>query len=255
MKLNIDLNERKLSIDNGGEQLELDLYTKEAFTYLSDVWLKCGWMNKYAYSFTWFGRPIIQLPEDMIRIQELIYRVQPDVIIETGIAHGGTLIYYSSLCKAMGKGRVIGIDIEIRPHNRQKIENHELFDYITLIEGNSVDSAIVQQVRSLVKDGERVLVILDSNHSKQHVLQELQLYSPLVSADSYIVATDGIMEQLAGAPDIKQDWSWDNPKAAAEQFVQNDPRFVLEEPLFPFNEGNITERITYWPSAYIKRII
>lgn len=102
---------------------------------------------------------------------------------------------------------------------------------------------------------ERVLVILDSNHSKQHVLQELQLYSPLVSADSYIVATDGIMEQLAGAPGIKQDWSWDNPKAAAEQFVQNDPRFVLEEPLFPFNEGNITERITYWPSAYIKRII
>src|SRR5207253_434917 len=142
-----------------------------AFEILSEQWLKVGWNEKYPYTFSWMGRPIIQLPEDMIRVQEVIYRIRPAVIIETGIAHGGSLIYYASLCKAMEKGRVIGIDIEIRPHNRAAIEGHELFPLITLIEGSSVAPDIVQQARSLVADGESVLVLLDSNHTKQHVLQ------------------------------------------------------------------------------------
>ena len=200
------------------------------------------------------GRPIIQLPEDMIRIQELIYRLKPDVVIETGVAHGGSLIFYASLFQAIGKGRTIGIDIEIRPHNRDAIEQHELFDYITLVEGSSTDTAIVEQVKSLVGADETVLVILDSNHTKDHVLEELEAYAPMVTPGSYIVACDGIMRLVAGAPRTESDWTWDNPETAAQEFAAAHDEFVIEEPEFPFNEGVVTERVTYWPSAYLKRL-
>ena len=169
MKLTIDTDSNKFVKETDGERAEIALYSKEAFELISQLWLKVGWNEKYPYCFSWMGRPIIQLPEDMIRIQEVIYRVRPDVIIETGVAHGGSLIYYASICKAMAKGRVIGIDIEIRQHNRAAIEAHELFPFITLIEGSSTAPDIVRQVRSLVKPSESVLVILDSNHTKQHV--------------------------------------------------------------------------------------
>src|SRR4030042_1568933 len=115
-----------------------DIGSPEAFYILSKIWLRSGWDVKHIYTFTWLGRPIIQLPEDMFRIQEVIYRIKPDVIIETGIAHGGSFVFYASLCKAIGRGRVISIDIEIRPHNRKAIEEHELFEYATLVEGNSI---------------------------------------------------------------------------------------------------------------------
>src|SRR5215831_12677103 len=125
MKLTVDTTARTLYVEEGQKARTVDLYTDEAFTLLSQQWLKVGWNQKYTYSFTWLGRPIIQLPEDMIRIQEVIYAIKPDVIIETGIALGGSLVFYASLCKLMGNGRVIGIDIEIRPHNRIAMENHE----------------------------------------------------------------------------------------------------------------------------------
>ena len=127
--------------------------TPEAFALISQAWLRCGWDNKYVYSFSWLGRPIIQLPEDMVRIQEVIYAVQPDLIIETGIAHGGSLIFYASLCKAMEKGSVVGIDIEIRPHNRKAIETHPLFPFITLIEGSSIEPAVVGRSQSARRNG------------------------------------------------------------------------------------------------------
>jgi cephalosporin hydroxylase len=228
--------------------------TPEAFSLISQAWLRCGWDNKYVYTFSWLGRPIIQLPEDMLRIQEVIYSLQPDLIIETGVAHGGSLIFYASLCKAMEKGRVLGIDIEIRPHNRKAIESHQLFPYITLIEGSSVAPSVVQEVKSHVHPGEVVLVLLDSCHTKEHVLGELKMYSPLVSPGSYIVAMDGIMEQVVGASRTKPDWEWNNPRRAALEFVQENPAFVIEEPQFLFNESNIRERVTYWPGAFIKRV-
>jgi cephalosporin hydroxylase len=190
----------------------------------------------------------------MLRLQEVIYTIKPDVIIETGVAHGGSLIFYSSLCKAMNHGRVIGIDIEIRPQNRQAIEHHELFEYITLIEGSSIDPGIVEQVKTRVSPGETVIALLDSCHTKDHVLAELQAYSPLVTRGSYIVAMDGIMEQVAGAARTQADWSWNNPKAAALEFVDSNPNFLIEEPTFLFNESNIANRVTYWPCAFIKRI-
>lgn len=245
----------KLVIDTE-KNLSYPLGSPEAFKILSDIWLKSGWETKYVYSFSWFGRPIIQLPEDMIRIQEIIFDIQPDVIIETGIAHGGSLIFYASLFKAIGKGKVIGVDIEIRPHNRKAIEEHFLYkDYIEMIEGDSTSPEIVNVVKSKIKEGQKVLVILDSNHSKEHVLNELKAYSPFVTKDSYIVATDGIMELVEGLDRTSNDWTWNNPKAAAQEFEVMNPSFKIIEPDFPFNESTIKERITYWPSCYLKKLI
>lgn len=243
-----------MTVDSEEGSVSYPMGSPEAFSLISQAWIRCGWDNKYVYSFSWLGRPIIQLPEDMMRIQEIIFTVQPDVIIETGIAHGGSLVFYASLCKAMEKGRVVGIDIEIRPHNRMAIESHPLFPFIILIEGSSVEPDVVQQVKALVKADERVIVFLDSCHTKEHVLAELNAYASVVSVGSYIVAMDGIMEQLVGAPRTELDWSWNNPRQAALAFVEKNQDFIIEEPPFLFNEGNISsQRVTYWPSGFIKR--
>ncbi len=239
--------------DEHGSPRELGIGTPEAFQLLSRLWLRSGWDNKYVYSFTWLGRPVIQLPEDMLRIQEVLYRVKPDVLIETGIAHGGSLIFYASLFEAMGKGRVIGVDIDIRPHNRRAIEAHEMIDRITMIEGSSVDDAIVGKVRCQTRPGERGMVILDSRHTAAHVLAELRAYAEFVGIDSYIVACDGIMQDVAGAPRTSPDWIADNPQVAVRAFLAERDDFVLEEPVFPFNEGQITQRVTYWPNAFLRR--
>lgn len=244
--------------DEGAEIARHRLDTAEGFRLISRAWLRAGWDTKYVYSFSWFGRPIIQLPEDMVRLQEVIWSVQPDVIVETGVAHGGSLVFYASLFKAMGRepqtGRVIGVEIALRDHNRAAILAHPLSPHITLVDGSSTATQTVDAVRALVKPGEKVLVILDSNHTKQHVLDECRAYAPLVAKGSYIVATDGIMEEVTGAPRTKPEWRFDNPKAAAEAFVAENPAFVIEEPAFPFNEGVVRDRVTYWPSAYLKHV-
>ncbi|MCX6984404.1 MAG: CmcI family methyltransferase [Lentisphaerae bacterium] len=253
MKLIIDTQDKTLSIEKNERSETLDLYSKEAFEIISAQWLKVGWNQKHTYTFSWLGRPIIQLPEDMVRIQELIYSVKPDVIVETGIAHGGSLIFYASLFKAMSKGRVIGVDIEIRPHNLKAIEEHELFPFITLIEGSSIKPETIDQVLSLIHPGEKVMVILDSNHTKKHVIAELEAYSPLVSVDSYIVATDGIMRDLHDVPRGQPEWEEDNPSAAALEFVSRHPEFIIEQPHWPFNESDLENNITHWPNAYLRR--
>lgn len=252
--IKVDIEQGTVSVEEAGLTTQYKLDTPEAFKIISDIWLRAGWDNKYVYSFSWLGRPLIQLPDDMLRIQEVIHSVQPDVIIETGIAHGGSLIFYATLCKALERGRVIGIDIEIRSHNRQAIEEHLLFPFITLIEGSSIDPGVVDDVASRVHADDRVIVFLDSCHTKEHVLGELKAYSRLVTPGSYIVAMDGIMEQVVGAPRTEPDWTWNNPRQAALEFVAANPEFVIEEPAFLFNESSIKERVTYWPSAFIKRI-
>ena len=251
--IRIDLEGGTVSEDTATGTVTHPLASAEAFAVVSRAWLRAGWDTKYVYGFSWMGRPIIQLPEDMVRIQEVIYRVKPDVLLETGVAHGGSLVFYASLFKAMGRGRVVGVDVEIRPHNRRAIEQHELFPLIDLVEGDSVAADTVARVRALIRPEERVLVVLDARHTKDHVLAELRAYAPFVAPGSYIVATDGIMGDLAGAPRSAPDWSWNNPKAAALEFAQGDARFVLEEPAFPFNEGLVRERVTYWPGAYLRR--
>lgn len=252
--IKIDIEQSLVIVEENGSEMHYSLDTPEAFKVISDIWLRAGWDNKYVYSFTWFGRPIIQLPEDLIRIQEVILSIRPDVIVETGVAHGGSLVFYATLCRAMNHGRVIGVDIEIRPHNRRAIESHELAPLITLIEGNSIDPVVVDEVKAQIGRGEKVMVFLDSCHEKEHVLAELSVYSKIVSPGSYIVAMDGIMEQLVNAPRTQPDWSWNNPKQAVIEFVTGNLNFAIEEPPFAFNEGRINERVTYWPSAFIKRL-
>lgn len=253
MKLVIDTDTQKVIHEADGKSRTFDLYSNEAFGIISSQWLRVGWNQKYTYTFSWMGRPIIQLPEDMVRMQEILYRVKPDVIVETGVAHGGSLVYYASLCKAMEKGRVIGIDIEIRPHNAKAIRSHELSGLITLVEGNSVAPETVATVRKMIKPSETVLVILDSNHTKQHVAQELEAYSGFVTSNSYIVATDGIMHDLNDVPRGKPDWDWNNPSSAAAEFAQHHPEFVLEQPPWPFNESELTKNVTHWPGAWLKK--
>ena len=253
MKLILDTDAQTLTEEAEGRTQTWPLYSNAAFELISHQWLKVGWNQKYPYTFTWLGRPVIQLPEDLIRAQEVIYRVKPDVIVETGIAHGGSLVFYASLCRAMGKGRVIGVDVEIRPHNRKAIEAHDLFPLLTLIEGSSTDPAIVQQVKALIRPGETVLVILDSDHSKAHVSKELEAYHSLITPGSYLVATDGSMKDLYDVPRGKADWSWNHPTAAAAEFAQQHPEFVIEQPAWAFNESPLSKNITHWPGAWLRR--
>jgi cephalosporin hydroxylase len=254
MKIIIDTESKSLKIGDQTEEKTIGLYTREAFELISRLWVKTGWNQKYQYTFTWLGRPMIQLPEDVLRIQEVVYKLKPDVIIETGIAHGGSLIFWASLCKAMNKGRVIGVDIEIRQHNRQAIESHELFPWITLVEGSSTDSKIVQSIKSLISPNDVVLIVLDSNHSKQHVLNELEAYFDVVTPGSYIVATDGIMLDLYDVPRGNPEWINDNPSEAAIEFSKNHPNFIIEQPSWVFNESELEKNITHWPNAWLRRI-
>lgn len=244
-----------LNVESSDFSTEVALYSPDAFAFISDLWVKAGWQLKYPYLFSWMGRPIIQLPEDMLAIQELIYQQKPDVIIETGVAHGGSLVFYASLCELVGRGRVLGIDIEIRPHNRAAIESHEMFRRITLIEGSSTDPSVVAQVGNQIQHRETVLVVLDSNHSKEHVLAELDAYSPLVTSGSYIIATDGVMELVHDVPRGTPSWTDDNPKAAAAEFLAAHPEFVLDDPPSPIFDESATgiRRATHWPGAYLRR--
>ena len=253
MKLTIDTLAKTLNVEDHLQHQVLPLYSKQSFELISQQWLKVGWDQKYPYTFSWMGRPIIQIPEDIIRTQEVLYRVKPDVLIETGVAHGGSLIFYASLFKAMSRGRVIGVDIEIRPHNRASIEAHEMFPLITLIEGSSTARETVNQVKAHVKQDETVLVILDSNHSKAHVRAELEAYHHLVSPGSYIVATDGSMKDLHDVPRGNPEWAWDHPTDAAAEFAAAHPEFVLEQPTWPFSESELTENITHWPGSWLRR--
>ncbi len=252
-RLIVDFQAGTVEVQDGDGKCSLvPIGSADGFAAISRAWLRSGWDAKYVYSFTWLGRPIIQLPEDLLRLQEVIWRLRPDVIIETGVAHGGGLIFYASLCEMMNKGRVIGIDIEIRPHNRRALEAHPLFKRITLIEGSSIDPGTVEKVRTLLAPGETALVLLDSRHTKQHVQAELAAYSPFVSPGSYLVAMDGIMQDLVGAPRSQPDWGWDNPRQAALEFATHNPDFVLDDPPFLFNEGMVTQRVTYWPGAFLR---
>lgn len=255
MRIIIDTKAGTLTIEEGNGSRALDLYSTEAFEIISEQWLKVGWDQKYSYTFSWMGRPIIQLPEDMFRIQEVICSLKPDVIVETGVAHGGSLIFYASLCEAMHNGRVIGVDIEIRPHNRAAIESHEMSNLISLIEGNSIAPDVVDQVKSFVRAGESVLVVLDSRHSREHVLCELEAYCSLVTPGSYMVATDGIMKDLGDAPRGNPSWETDNPVAAAIEFAGRHPEFEIIQPPWPFNESQLSKNITHWPSAYLRRML
>jgi len=205
--------------------------------------------SRYSYNFTWLGRPVIQYPQDIVAIQEIIYRVQPDLIIETGIAHGGSLILHASICELIGKGEVLGIDIDIREHNKAEIISHKMGKRISMIEGSSISPEIVKQVAERAKGKEKVLVILDSNHTHDHVLEEIKCYSNFVTIDSYLLVFDTIVEDLPG--EIYNNRSWgvgNNPKTAVWQFLKENDAFVVD------NAIDNKLLISVAPGGYLKRI-
>lgn len=205
---------------------------------------------QYSYNFSWMGRPIIQYPQDMIAMQEIIWEVKPDVIIETGIAHGGSLIYYASLLELIGSGQVLGIDIDIREHNKREIQRHPMYKRITMIQGSSISHEVIEQVQEIVRGKEKVIVCLDSNHTHEHVLNELNLYSPFVSVGSYIVAFDTIVEDLPeGYFSQKRPWGIsNNPRTAVDQFLKANKNFIIDD--------SIDKKllISVAPRGYLKRI-
>ena len=205
-----------------GADPELRELTRRWFARVSQL--------EYSYHFRWMGRPVIQYPQDLIATQEILWNVKPDLVIETGIAHGGSLIFYASILELIGRGRVVGVDIEIRPHNRAAIEAHPTFRRIELIEGSSTDEAVFARVRAAAEGQQTVLVALDSNHTHDHVLAELRLYSQLVTPGSYLIAFDTIVEQMPPEFSANRPWKPGNsPATAVAQFLSETDRFVADE--------------------------
>ena len=189
--------------------------------------------NGYSYMWDWLGVPIIQMPADIVAMQEIIWKTRPDVIVETGIARGGSAILHTSLLRLTGKpGKVIAVDIDIRAHNRETIESHPLGDGVTLIEGSSVDPVIIDKIRSLIPADSRVMVVLDSDHTHSHVLAELQLYSQFVTPGMYLIAADTFVEELPVQLHRPREWGpGDNPKTAVDSFLASAPDFKLDADL------------------------
>jgi cephalosporin hydroxylase len=217
---------------------------------ISIEWITNVSKYKYSYHFSWMGRPIIQFPQDIIAMQEIIWQVKPDLIIETGIAHGGSLIFYASMLELMGGDRhVLGIDNDIRQPNRLAIEQHPMFKRIRMIQGSSIDQRVTKQVYEFAKGKGKVLVALDSNHTHDHVLQELNLYSPLVTKDSYLVVFDTIIEDMPEDSFPNRPWGkGNNPKTAVRKFLETNHRFVVDKEI----ENKLL--ITVAPDGYLRCI-
>lgn len=246
-----------------------------AFNAVAEDYLRMGWINQHYGTFTWLGVPLFQYPEDMIRWQELIWRIKPDIVIETGIYKGGSLLLSASICRILGKGRVIGIDVTVPDEVRTTIAQHPLGDMITMYEGFSTDREIFSSIEKSIRPDDVVLIILDSDHSKANVLAELELYGPLVSQNSFIIVCDGIMRLVAGkVEDAPREWLADNPYEAAKEFAENHDEFEWKEPYWSAyytehknivsryfengtgigpEDGYKTVSHTHWPGAYLRK--
>ena len=227
----------------------------EALVRVAKEFVAASTEPKYSYNFSWLGRPIIQYPQDIVAMQELIWSIKPDLIIETGIAHGGSLILWASLlelnsaCGGPADASVLGIDIDIREHNRVAIESHPMARRIRMIEGSSIADDVIAQVRDAAAGKQRVLVCLDSNHTHDHVLAELEAYAPLTTVDSYCVVFDTLIEELPG--DMYPDRPWgpgDNPKTAVNRYLEGHPEFEVDHDI----DAKIL--ISVAPSGYQRRV-
>ena len=228
----------------------IDLMSKDPkLKKMTRSWFDLAFKHQYSYHFTWLGRPIIQFPQDMIALQEIIWDVKPDIIIETGIAHGGSLIFSASMLQLIGRGKVIGIDIDIRKHNKDEIKKHPLYKRIKMIEGSSVDPKIIKKVFSAVKDKKKIMVFLDSNHTHEHVLKELEAYSSLVKKGSYIIVFDTMVEDMPKNSFPNKPWNKkNNPKTAVREFLKKNKRFKVNK---EFEEKLL---ITSSPEGFLKCI-
>ena len=248
VKIIIDTVARHLIAVDGESEKTYDLYSREAFETISWQWLRTGWSLAYYQSFRWMGLPVLQIPSDLMRLQEVVHKIRPDVIVETGVFHGGSLLFHATLCQALGKGRVIGIDKHIDAGVRDAIGKHILAPRISLVEGDSTSGEVVDAVARMIQPGETVLVILDSCHTKDHVARELACYSRFVTRGSFIIAADGIMRDLSDVPGGQSEWTSDNPFAAANDFAAGHPEFRQQE------RSDLAASVTYWPGAWLQRV-
>ncbi|MDO8703103.1 MAG: cephalosporin hydroxylase family protein [Undibacterium sp.] len=237
------------------EQEILDLGHDHSLKDASKDWMNKANAKKYSYHFEWMGRPIIQYPQDIMAMQELIWQVQPDLIIETGIAHGGSLIFFASMlelnaaCGGPNDAEVLGVDIDIRPHNREAIEAHPMFRRISMIQGSSIAPEIIAQVQARAVDKKRILISLDSNHTHDHVLAELQAYAPLTSVGSYCVVFDTVIEDMPAEMFPDRPWGpGDNPKTALRSYLKEHPEFEIDRQI------NNKLLISVAPDGYLKRM-
>jgi cephalosporin hydroxylase len=219
-----------------------------SFRKLSRDWFDASCRHRYSYHFTWMGLPVIQYPQDLIAMQEIIWRTRPEMIVETGIARGGSLVFFASMLETIGgAGRVVGVDVDIRPHNRAAIESHALARRITLLEGSSVDPAVAQKVHSLARGMRSLLLVLDSNHTHEHVARELQLYSPLVRRGGYLLVLDTVVEDLPAGLSAGRPWGpGNNPRTAVRAFLEGNDRFEVDAEI----ENKLL--LTVAPGGYLK---
>jgi cephalosporin hydroxylase len=211
-------------------------------------WVAAIAPHNYTYNFTWLGRPVIQFPQDLAALQEIIWDTRPNLIIETGIAHGGSLIFHASMLQLLGNaGRVLGIDIDIREHNRAEIEAHPMFERIEMIQGSAIDDAIAGQAAAVAATAERVMVVLDSNHTHAHVLRELELYAPLVTMGCYLVVCDTLIEDMPAGSFPNRPWDkGDNPRTAVDAFLKTTNRFEVDTAI------DAKLQISVAPGGYLK---
>jgi cephalosporin hydroxylase len=236
-----------IKAEDGTERNDIDLYSAEGYALAAELWLKASCHHRVMYEPTWMGIPIIQYPTDMVMMQELLWKVRPDFVIETGVAHGGSCVLHASVLELIGKGQVIGIDVEIRKYNETAIKNHPMSKRIHLIEGSSVDISTIEKVKQLVKPGAKCVVVLDSNHSYQHVKAEIELYKEFVGVDCYLIVMDGAQEWAATLPNGKVEWATDNPLRAIREFVAaTDGEWVVDD---HYTRMHITSS----PQGFLKR--
>lgn len=218
------------------------------------AFMRASVVPKYSYNYSWMGRPIIQYPQDMVAMQEIIWSIKPDLIIETGIAHGGSLVFYASILELVsacggGEGQVLGIDIDIRPHNRKAIEEHPMARRIRMIEGSSIEPNVIAQVRDRAKGKKRILVSLDSNHTHDHVLAELEAYASLTTVGSYCVVFDTLIEDMREDAYPDRPWSkGNNPKTAVWQWLKSHSEFEIDQSI------HNKLLITVAPDGYLRRV-
>ena len=214
---------------------------------LTRKWFDKAFSHEYSYHFSWLGRPIIQFPQDMIAIQEIIWKTKPDLIIETGIARGGSLIFSASILEIIGKGKVLGIDVDIRKENRKGIENHHLKKRISMLEGSSIDENILKKVKKYTVNKKKILLFLDSSHTEEHVLKELELYSSLINKDGYIVVFDTMVEFMPNKLFKNRPWGkGNNPHTAVIKFLKKNKRFKIDKSI----ENKLL--ITSCPDGFLK---
>lgn len=250
MIITIDLEKTRLSVLEQGQSASYELYGAEAFQIVSREWLKLGWNLGHWSSFSWMGRQLLQLPDDILRMAEAIWRLRPSVIVETGVYDGGSTLLFASLCRLMGHGRVISVESEVRPGVREAIAAHG-GGLVTLLEADSSASETGLLMRELIRKDESVFVFLDSDHSRRHVAAELLNFAPLVTRGSYLVVADSNLPELADLPNGEPAWREDHPGVAVEEFLETHPEFTREQFAPAFEESVDFTHLSYFRTTWL----